>query len=466
MQIPTISQYAATVADPAGLTRTLGHFRAERDIYGELEFRSGNNASVFHIEKGGRRMMLKCYFRSRSGLQDIYRYISASGDSLFPRMDYLPQELFVFDSFGTGNYMDVLVGDWLEGATLATEIKRACRERNMERLGLLSRNFDRLAAEILSRPWAHGDLKPDNIIVSGDGVMRLVDFDALYFPGCKADGPAEVGTPGFQHPMRDFNNYDKSLDDYPLALISVSLKALAENPGLYFDHHRSDIIILNPEEVLGGNSPGYDTVRELLADGGYFAHYKLALMLRCRTVNLPGIAEIFRDIEKPVELGPGCETFLEDGLSGFREVVTGRTVIWPVFEQACEFRDGAAYVTIHGNNRLIGQGGNYLFPDLEYEDIKPMSELIAAYCRSGKWGYVKADGRIVCEPEFEAAGNMHEGAAAVMKTGRWAYMDRWGKLLTGFIFDQAYGFRNGEARVITGGKMSVIKYGDIAKGRK
>ncbi|MCC8034386.1 MAG: hypothetical protein LIO77_00425, partial [Rikenellaceae bacterium] len=156
MQMPTITQYADAIAEPAGLARTLGEFRVQRDNYGEVRIRTGNNASVFRVESRGRDMMLKCYVRSRTDLPFIYDYIAASGDELFPPMELMPGELYVFDPFGKGMYFDILAGDWIEGHTLDTEIKRACRDKDGKRMEFLSRAFDALALELLARPWAHG----------------------------------------------------------------------------------------------------------------------------------------------------------------------------------------------------------------------------------------------------------------------------------------------------------------------
>lgn len=467
MQLPTISQYCGSVSDPDGLTRTLGEFCAELDNYGEVKIRTGNNACVFRIFRCGRSYMLKCYIRFRSDLRNIYRYISSRKDELFPDISLLEEELYVFDHFGRGAYYDVLCSGWIEGTTLDTEIKRACREHNGEKLAALSRSFDRLALELLSREWAHGDLKPENIIVRPDGSLALIDFDAIYFPGNPAPSSTEVGTPGYQHPARDESIYDKCLDDYPLALISSCLRALTVDPSLYGRYNRSDILLINPAEVASGVCEAYSAVKKTLAGGGWTGHYRLARTLVSPEINLPGLREIFERIARPPELMQNPAVFVEGGLYGFRsDHDQGQVIVDAVFEEALPFREGAALVMWEGKRKLLSARGGFLLGELPYEDLKPLSDGLAAICIGDLWGYVSPDGDMVVEPAYECAGNMHEGYAPVRSGGLWGYIDGGGRPVTGFIYDKAFGLRNGTAEVWKDGEVEYIVFEDNKPGRR
>ncbi|MCC8019839.1 MAG: WG repeat-containing protein [Rikenellaceae bacterium] len=456
MQLPTISQYAGSVSDPAGLTRTLGEFIAERDYYGEVRIRTGNNACVFSVTCADRKLMLKCYIRPRNDLRAIYDYITGSGDKMFPDVRFLPDELLVFDHFGTGAYYDVVCGEWANGFTLDTEIRRACRENNRSRLTRLSETFDRLAFELLRREWAHGDIKPENIIVGPDGSMSLIDFDGLYFPDNPAPSHTEVGTPGYQHPARDESTYGKYIDDYPLALISVSIRALAADPSLYGRYNRADILLLNPAGISAGTCPAYGEVKTVLAHAGDFGHYRLALLLRNPHPRLEGLEGVFERIIRLPVLHSRAVVYTGDHLFGYAdsEPADGGTILLDaIFDEACEFREDAALVTLCGERKLLSVSGKYLFGNLGYQDIKPFSEGLAAIRIDGLWGYIDRDGAMAVEPRFDAAGSMHCGFAVVSSGGRWGYVGRDGKMLTDFIFDRAFGFRNGFAEAYTGDKL-------------
>ena len=92
-------------------------------------------------------------------------------------------------------------------------------------LSLLAYQFSRLSMWLLAQPFAHGDLKPDNIIVREDGTLTLVDYDGMYVPAMKGQKARESGTPDFRHPSRTEDSFDKHIDDFSIAAIMLSLKA-------------------------------------------------------------------------------------------------------------------------------------------------------------------------------------------------------------------------------------------------
>lgn len=39
-----------------------------------------------------------------------------------------------------------------------------------------------MAAALTADDWAHGDLKPENIVADNRGRLHLIDFDAMFLP--------------------------------------------------------------------------------------------------------------------------------------------------------------------------------------------------------------------------------------------------------------------------------------------
>lgn len=224
---PTITDYIAALENPVGVFRTLFSGRDgvpvfERDLYGELRFRAGNAAAVFRY--GGDRFM-KLYVRPNPYLREIYDYVSRVRPSLLPRARLLRDELFVLSPGGASGLVDVVDGEWVEGETLAEIVEsgksRVESELRNEELIVI---FEELCAELRAAEWAHGDLKPENIVVRPDGKMTLIDCDAMWIPAFEGRPAVELGTPPWSSRERTAPRFDKSIDDLPAARIAEWLK--------------------------------------------------------------------------------------------------------------------------------------------------------------------------------------------------------------------------------------------------
>ncbi len=288
--MPTISQFIRSVSDPTGLARSLGDFVALRDPYGRVRVCTGRSAAIFHIVAGGGELALKCYIHPPRCGAEIYGYVRGHADWPLTRAEYLPGELYVYDQAGCGTYCDVTLAPWVEGRTLENEMRMAALAGDRARLGVLAAGFGELARALLDAPWAHGDLKPENIIVGADDRMTLVDYDAMFIPAL-ADRPSgEIGTPGYRHPARDAAMYDRHLDDYPIALIAVALHALAEDPAHYPARKGGECVVLHPEEILAGRSALYTALLERWKAERPGLH-RLAAMLQSSSPRLDGLRE-------------------------------------------------------------------------------------------------------------------------------------------------------------------------------
>lgn len=235
--MPLLRQYLATLADSRGLTRTLGEIELCRDAQGRPLVSVGNSAAVFRIRHAGRICALRCYLRPPRHLREIY------GTRL------LEGELYLYETPTHGVWTDVVLDDWIEGETLDRVVRRAAQAGERARLHDLAAAFDRLAAELLADERAHGDLKPENIVVGTDGGLHPIDFDAAYLPAFAGERSPELGTAAYQHPARTAELYDERLDDYPAALISTALHALACDPSLLLRHGDADGLLLTPQAI-------------------------------------------------------------------------------------------------------------------------------------------------------------------------------------------------------------------------
>lgn len=238
--------------------RTLRGVSPRRDRSGRLLFNAGRKSIIFSVDIDGEPHCLKCYTSTPANATELFALLGTLNSELLSVPRLLPEELFVAGHNFRG-YIDVAIYPHIEGNTLDYTLRRAAFNHNTVELEHLAHSFTRLALDILSSPWRHGDLKPENIIVCPDGQMRLIDLDALYHPTLSPSG--EVGTVGYVHPLRG-KAYDSHIDDYSIALIGVALYALAIEPTLIEQYPNCELII-NPNEAIEGRSSALAAVVEL-----------------------------------------------------------------------------------------------------------------------------------------------------------------------------------------------------------
>jgi serine/threonine protein kinase len=235
----TIKDYIDTMMNPFGVFRSLGEVDVERDPYGQPIFRAGNSAAIFTRYIGrGRRRFIKCYIRPNPHLRTVYNYIARQKPPLLPNVRLLPGELFVHSHSGEAGWVDIVEGEWTDGETLSAAVARAAKTDDPGRMTKLATAFDELATTLESQEWAHGDLKPENIVVTGSVKrslvapikLKLIDCDAMWIPALTGVPAAELGTPPYSDPARTAANFDKNIDRHAIGVISTALHTLAEKP--------------------------------------------------------------------------------------------------------------------------------------------------------------------------------------------------------------------------------------------
>lgn len=87
---------------------------------------------------------------------------------------------------------------------------------------------------MIAQPFAHGDLKPDNLLVRSDGSLVAVDYDGMFVPAMAERGvsSSEMGSPDYRHPKRTSVLFGPAMDHFPLAVMALSLEAIATEPTL------------------------------------------------------------------------------------------------------------------------------------------------------------------------------------------------------------------------------------------
>ena len=254
MNYPLISEYVEAIKSAEDNFEELSYLRPVLVDDGLPVMTSGNFAVVFKMrdERDGKLYAVKCFTKEQEGRSESYKLIAdeleyVSSNYLTP-IRYLEQELFVDTEQTDETEFPVLLMDWVEGKTLDVYIKENID--NQFALEMLSFLFSKMAAWLITQPFAHGDLKPDNIILKEDGQLVLVDYDGMYFPAMKGQKAREVGSIGFRHPQRTEEKFDEHVDDFPIASIALALKAIALKPILWNEYGSDDRLLFSENDFL------------------------------------------------------------------------------------------------------------------------------------------------------------------------------------------------------------------------
>ena len=286
MQYPLISEYVKAIQDASDNLEQLAYLTPVLDDHGEPYRSSGAFAVVFKMQdkSTGKYYALKCFTEEQEGRAEAYRQIADELDLLdspyITSVKYMEKELFV-DSQCEEDEFPVLLMDWVDGETMEAYI--AANYRNQSAMSLLCYRFGRMAAWLRSQSFAHGDVKPDNIIVRPDGSLTLVDYDGMFVPSMKGSQSPTIGTRDFSHPLRTVDDFDETIDDFSLASIALSLKAISMNSTLLDTYGASDRLLFSEKDYRNpSNSKVISALQELMCDKDFCTLYSLFMLALAR----------------------------------------------------------------------------------------------------------------------------------------------------------------------------------------
>ena len=286
MQYPLISEYVRAIQDASNNLDRLAHLVPVLDDHGEPYRSSGAFAVVFKMkdEQTGKCYALKCFTEEQEGRAEAYRQIADElefvDSSYITSVKYLDKEIFV-DSSCEEDEFPVLLMDWIDGETMENYIAENYQDNYA--IAMLCYRFCKMAAWLRSQPFAHGDIKPDNIMVRPDGNLTLVDYDGMFVPAMKGQKAPTIGTKDFSHPLRTVDDFDETIDDFALASIALSLKAISMNSKLLDTYGASDRLLFSENDYRNPSScKAISALQDLMCDKDFCTLYSLFMLALAR----------------------------------------------------------------------------------------------------------------------------------------------------------------------------------------
>lgn len=246
MQYPLISEYIEAILSSEDNFDKLSNLRPILDEYGNPIMSSGNFAVVFKMTDGEKYFAIKCFLKEQKGRKEAYNqicdYMSGIHKKHFVSTSYYENELFVDTTQTEENEFPVLLMDWVDGLGLSEYISR--NYDNCEKMANLYNNIQDMIEWLLPSHLAHGDLKPDNIIVTADGNIVLIDYDGMFVPSMQGQYAREHGTPQFQYQDRTISDFNEYIDDYAGIYLALIIKLIS------LDHKPLEFFLSMNKEAL------------------------------------------------------------------------------------------------------------------------------------------------------------------------------------------------------------------------
>ena len=245
----------------------------------------GNNAVTARCTVAGyeQPMSLKCYYRPKRNLECIYGSACKRRELGIPLLS------------GITEYIDVVLTPWVEGHSLDSLLGNPTAN-----YASLSRAFDRLALSTLEGSTAHGDIKPENIIVQEDGEMVLIDWDGAWLPQMHSTAGDEIGTKAYRHPLRTAADFGEAIDDYPIAILSTTLAALAYDRTYFEPRLNADKQLFDIDRIASHSDEVLQTAIATFVRHRDASHYRTAMSLYSAYVSLLGLRGFIAAAQQPL----------------------------------------------------------------------------------------------------------------------------------------------------------------------
>ena len=298
--LPTIEEYKDSFRETTDYFKTLklqtvpSKFDAN-----EPYFIAGGFACVFKVQQENQFWAFKCFLQEdkhrNERLKILSEFLKQRTENYFIKTHYYTNELWVCSQLAGDAEYPTLAMPWIEGLTLGEYVHKAAKERNTDALQTIYDEFLRLAHFLLTNDFAHGDLKHDNILVTQDQNLILIDYDGMYLPELAHISSQELGGHAYQHPKRTAQDWGKHIDDFSILVILLSLRAFIVLPSLIENHHTENLLLTDKDLQ---NPMQSQTLQLLWQQNDEPLKHLLGMLLNSLSQNNLRVLEIFGFVER------------------------------------------------------------------------------------------------------------------------------------------------------------------------
>lgn len=172
----------------------------------------------------------------RNGKIAVKKYVSVQGAMLYERLSGIKNRYMakVYET-ATDEQKGIVVEEYINGVTLGKYLEER-RILNPAEVCHMMRQLCEALAQIHENGIVHRDLSPENIMISEDGIVKLIDFGiARTVKEDKGKDTAILGTVGYAAPEQfGFTQSDERTDIYALGVL-MNVMLTGQLPGQQTD---------------------------------------------------------------------------------------------------------------------------------------------------------------------------------------------------------------------------------------
>lgn len=238
---------------------------------------SGQFAIVFKIKSGSKVWAVRCFLHNFPDRTERYKRISEFilNDGLEHTVNFelIENGIKVADEF-----YPILKMEFVSGSSLGEYIREHCNK--IEKLQQFQERFLEMMLQLKANGIAHGDLQHDNIVITNDGKIRLIDYDGMFVPSLEGHKANELGHLNYQHPKRNADQFNSRLDNFSAWLIKETIDLLIkENDRISLAPHGDCLLLNRGDFEHPQKSRSFFELERLSAHGKYFSRRIQYLLL-------------------------------------------------------------------------------------------------------------------------------------------------------------------------------------------
>jgi serine/threonine protein kinase len=213
----------------------------------------GSSSIVFRVTDGKEDFALKCYITHLPGrweyLKQVQDELKALDIPWIVPFEIFPDELMIPDNASNPKTASLLLMPWGGTERLLDRVTSYAKNNSKEGFGMLLKSLKTLADQQLNQKFSHGDVSPENILVTPKQELKLTDHDTFVFSDWTQTPYGQAGWSfPYQHPLRNPTHVDLHADEFAFLILAISLKGMEQEPALFSRYNSSNGLLFTVDD--------------------------------------------------------------------------------------------------------------------------------------------------------------------------------------------------------------------------